>query len=156
MRMTKLLVLLAIFLLAAAPAAAEEPSTKPEATGPEASKPESTPVFYFRDQSKVTGNPEFEKLEVKTSYGALSIPREQLIQVRFALRIPGDVRAQIPKLMEELGSEDFDTREKATDALKAIGSPALEAAQKGAKSENEEVKLRCQTILSTEGQCGMR
>ena len=45
------------------------------------------PHFYFRDRSKVAGDPSFENLQVETSYGTLQIPRDQIIQVRFAFRL---------------------------------------------------------------------
>ncbi len=55
--------------------------------------------------------------------------------------------AKIAKLIEQLGSGNFDQREKATKELGAIGTPALEALRKAAKSEDAEIKLRSTDLV---------
>jgi hypothetical protein len=55
--------------------------------------------------------------------------------------------AKIAKLIEQLGSGNFDQREKATKELGAIGTPALEALRKAAKSEDAEIKLRSADLV---------
>jgi hypothetical protein len=55
----------------------------------------------------------------------------------------------IAKLIKQLGSDDFEAREKATKELEVIGTPALEALREAAKSGDPEVKLRATSILQT-------
>lgn len=58
-----------------------------------------------------------------------------------------DPKAKIDHWIGELGSEDFETREKATAELKKIGKPATEALRKAAESNDPEVKMRAKSIL---------
>src|SRR5262245_37824411 len=55
--------------------------------------------------------------------------------------------AQISKLIEQMGSGDFDEREKATRALDQIGAPALEALRKATSSDDAEIKKRAQELV---------
>jgi hypothetical protein len=55
---------------------------------------------------------------------------------------------RIQELIRKLGSDDFATREQATEELKKAGKPAREALQKAAEeSEDPEVRQRAKTIL---------
>jgi hypothetical protein len=54
---------------------------------------------------------------------------------------------QIAKLIDQLGSSDFNEREKATAALDAIGAPAWEALKKAAQSNDVEVRRRALDLL---------
>jgi hypothetical protein len=54
---------------------------------------------------------------------------------------------QIAKLVKQLGSDEFESREKATRELEAIGAPALEALRDAAKTGDAEVKTRATSIL---------
>jgi hypothetical protein len=56
--------------------------------------------------------------------------------------------AQIRKLIEQLGSDEYDAREKATDSLDKIGAPALEALRKAAKNGDAEVSRRADELVS--------
>jgi hypothetical protein len=55
--------------------------------------------------------------------------------------------AAIAKLIEQLGSDTFADRQKASDALDAIGEPALEALRKAAKSTDAEVRKRAGALV---------
>jgi hypothetical protein len=55
---------------------------------------------------------------------------------------------KIAKLIEDLGSETFTDRQKATIALDTIGEPALEALRKAAKSSDAEVRKRAGELVS--------
>src|SRR5690349_761355 len=55
---------------------------------------------------------------------------------------------QIAQLIKQLGSDEFEAREKATKDLEAIGTPALEALREAAKNGEPEVKTRATAILA--------
>jgi len=113
----------------------------------EAEKEGSQPVFYLRDKSKIAGAPKFESLEVNTQYGTLSIPRDQILKIRFARRVAPELKAKIDGHIADLGNEDFDKREAATEALREIGIQALEALRAAARSTSEEVKNRASSLV---------
>lgn len=126
---------------------------KPDSENPGDAKAKETsqgarPLFYFRDKSKVAGHPDLELIEVQTSYGLLKVPTKELVRVRFARRVSPEVEASIERFIKELGDEDFDTRQKAADALTEIGAPALPALRKATKSMSEEVKGKAEELLS--------
>ena len=55
---------------------------------------------------------------------------------------------QITKLIKQLGSDDFDDREKATADLDAIGAPALDGLRLALKSPDMEVQKRAETLVA--------
>src|SRR5947209_7742248 len=55
---------------------------------------------------------------------------------------------KITKLVKQLGSDDFDDREKASAALDAIGAPALDALRDALKSSDEEIHKRAETLVA--------
>ena len=60
--------------------------------------------------------------------------------------------AEIDRLIGQLGSDDFDKREAASQALEAIGPPALDALLKAAtKSDDAEVRMRADKAIQTVG-----
>jgi HEAT repeat protein len=59
---------------------------------------------------------------------------------------------EIDKLIRQLGSEDFETREEATCKLTEFGSPALERLRRATKNPDAEIAVRahvCITIIET-------
>jgi hypothetical protein len=56
--------------------------------------------------------------------------------------------ARIKKLVEQLGSAEFQERENAVKELGAIGEPALEALRKAAASDDAEVKTRASQLVT--------
>jgi ferric-dicitrate binding protein FerR (iron transport regulator) len=57
--------------------------------------------------------------------------------------------AQIAKLIDQLGSDEFEVREKATAALEAIGEPAVEALRAAVqKTDDVDIRLRAGMALS--------
>ncbi|HMF12562.1 MAG TPA: hypothetical protein VKE94_09660 [Gemmataceae bacterium] len=59
--------------------------------------------------------------------------------------------ARIKELVEQLGDDSFDTREKATAALVAIGPPALPQLREAAEKGDTEVKRRAKACLKAIG-----
>jgi hypothetical protein len=134
-----------------APAAPGGPADEAESGQAEADgQPDSgapPPIFYLRDGSKVAGIPKIQHLEVETRYGKLIVPRDELVRVRFAQRIDPGLLARIEEQLGELGCDDFDRREAAMEALRAIGAPALESIRAATKSENSELKERARILV---------
>jgi hypothetical protein len=61
---------------------------------------------------------------------------------------PAADAAAIDKLIAQLSSEDFDTRNQATKSLDAIGEPALDALRKAAETNADpEVRMRSATLV---------
>ena len=58
-----------------------------------------------------------------------------------------DPAAKIDALIQQLGSEDYAAREKATEELRAIGKAAEEALRKAAESPDAEVQARARSLL---------
>src|SRR3954453_19931172 len=55
--------------------------------------------------------------------------------------------AEVERLIEQLGDDDFDTREAATARLKLAGEPALDALHKALTSDDLEVRRRARRIV---------
>ena len=55
---------------------------------------------------------------------------------------------KITQLIEQMGSSSFEERQKASDALDAVGEPALEALRKATKSTDAEVRKRATDLVS--------
>jgi hypothetical protein len=60
-----------------------------------------------------------------------------------------ETEKEISKLIQDLGDDSFQTREKASKRLLEIGEPALPALQKALKSEDAEVRWRASRIYRT-------
>jgi len=61
-------------------------------------------------------------------------------------RIGADTITQA--VIRDLGAERYDVRERATDLLRRIGQPALEAIEKAAGSDDPEIRLRARDVLA--------
>src|SRR4051794_40489728 len=61
----------------------------------------------------------------------------------------GPSGAEIARLLGQLGDDDFDTREDATERLKEIGEPALDALHKATTSDDLEVRRRARRIVAS-------
>jgi tetratricopeptide (TPR) repeat protein len=53
----------------------------------------------------------------------------------------------IERLVADLSAERYDTREQATESLRRIGRPALEALERAAESDDPEVRTRAREVL---------
>ncbi len=61
---------------------------------------------------------------------------------------PRPVHDPATKLVERLGSDDFNERESAAKELRKLGPKAESALKEGLKSHDPEIRARCSTILS--------
>jgi len=58
---------------------------------------------------------------------------------------------RIAQLVKQLGSDNFEEREKATKELEAIGTPAINALRRAAKDGEAEVKTRADALIQKAG-----
>jgi len=81
----------------------------------------------------------------------LATAPEQVEFIRDKIAVPNPDKeraAQIRQLAADLDDDEFETREKATDALVKIGAPAIETLRTlAANSESDEVRFRARIVL---------
>jgi hypothetical protein len=78
----------------------------------------------------------------------LPFGRTLIAAVVFAVSaVAADPPPSIDKLVEQLGSPSFPTRERATKALKERGPDALPALRKAMESKDEEVRKRAESLI---------
>ncbi len=65
----------------------------------------------------------------------------------FAAEPARPTRAELDRLIRQLGSERFEFRQAASGALERIGEPALKELEKAAKSEDAEVSNRASEVV---------
>ena len=123
-----------------------EKAGKPAARSPATAK-KNPPVFYLRDGGKVAGAPRLAHLSVRTRYGLLRIPTDDLIQVRFSTRVDPDVERRVSQSIDKMGSDDFDVREEAMDEIRKIGTDAIAQLSRAIESDNEEIKNRAEILV---------
>src|SRR5262245_18965078 len=61
----------------------------------------------------------------------------------------GPSGAEVGRLIGQLGADDFDRRESATERLKMAGEPALDALHKALSSDDLEVRRRAGRVVAT-------
>jgi len=120
----------------------------PAETGKVRKNSPSPPMFHMRDGTRLAGIPEGEGVKVKTAYGTLTVPMRELVRIRFCSSVDSNLSEKIAGLIQQLGHEEFDLREEATEKLTAIGLPALKALEKAQQSEDEEIKARAEKLVA--------
>ena len=106
------------------------------------------PMFHMRDGTRLAGVPQNTSIKIKTVYGLLTVPMQELVKIRFCSSLDSGLSEKIAKLIEQLGHEEFDLREDASEQLAAIGAPALKALDDAQKSEDEEIKARAEKLVT--------
>jgi len=91
---------------------------------------------------------------VETDYGTLNVPTDQILVLYHGLRTDGDGAADVKKLVDDLGNDVFDVREKAQKALIQIGTPAIPLLKEAANSDDAEVAERAAAALEAIGTGG--
>lgn len=106
------------------------------------------PMFHMRDGTRLAGVPQAANIQIKTVYGLLTVPMSELVKIRFCSSLDSGLSEKITKLIQQLGHEEFDLREDASEQLEAIGVPALKALEAAQKSEDEEIKARAEKLVA--------
>src|SRR5947209_7543798 len=68
--------------------------------------------------------------------------------VLFGAAPPSGSKAEVERLIEQLGSDDFDEREAASKRLAEFGEPALDALHRALMSDDLEVRCRARRIVA--------
>lgn len=106
------------------------------------------PMFRMRDGTRIAGRADLEVLAIDTAYGPLEVPVGEIVQVRFGSPRDTELGERIRTLVEQLGSDEFDLREEATEELRGVGPPALDALKEATNSEDQEVKTRAEKLVT--------
>jgi hypothetical protein len=106
------------------------------------------PVFRLRDNTRISGYPQIAAITVDTPYGRLTIPASDLVRIRFAREGDPNLEEEVKAQISNLGSEEFETREKATARLRELGPQAVPYLSEAAKADDEEVKTRAEALLA--------
>lgn len=104
----------------------------------------------FADGSSMKLALKQETYDLLTPYGKLTIPQSEIRLVELAPRVSDEIAAQIEEAAANLGSPQFEIREKAVADLITLGPkgyPALLRAARGIK--DLEVSARMEEVLDT-------
>jgi len=101
----------------------------------------------FADGSTLKLDLKQEAYDVATPYGKLNIPAQELRLVELAPRVPQEVVKQIEEAVANLGSPQFEIREKAAADLVKIGPLGYPALLQFASPKDLEVAARMEEIL---------
>jgi len=99
------------------------------------------------DGSVITGKLSVKEIVVETQFGQLTIPVTELRSFTPGLISHPELAKQIYDLIDALGSDQFDQREKAQKALTKMGKPVRGELEKRARDEDTERRTRVKAIL---------
>jgi hypothetical protein len=136
----KLLVPAALLWL---PLVSAQPPDDPKKT----EEPAELAEVRFTDDSVVRMSILQERVEITTKYGKLTIPIADIIKIDFGVHVPAELEKKITKAVEDLGSENYKTREMAVKDLVSWGPYAYPQVYRASKSDLAEVAKRGQLAL---------
>jgi hypothetical protein len=144
----------------AAEGAAAEGEAKPDEAAkqdnaPEESTADAPPAeeldprmvrLHLTDGSVVTGNLEVDSVTIETDFGMLTVPIAKILRFRPGLNSYSDMRANLDKMVEELGSDDYNTRQKAHRELTNLGLKIVDILPEYKDGGNAERKRHLEEI----------
>ncbi len=102
----------------------------------------------FANGSSVRMILQTETIEVRTPYGALSVPVKDIKSIEFGVHFSEETEKLIEDNIRKLNAENFRERETATNALIKLGADAYPAVSEAAKNAVDlEVGKRAKSIL---------
>jgi hypothetical protein len=119
-----------------APVTATEPPIDPEIV-----------QLHLRDGMIVSGKFSVKAITVLTSYGPLQVPISKLRSFTPGLSSTPELSGQIASLVEQLGSDEFATREQSQKQLLAMGLPIRAVLARHSGGSNVEQARRVKAIL---------
>lgn len=88
-------------------------------------------------------------VRLKTAYGELRIPASAIRRIDFATRLGDEQTRAIAQAIGELGHDDYDMRERASEKLGQFGAAAYPALLKAADADDLEVVHRAEKLLAS-------
>lgn len=107
--------------------------------------------FTLRDGTQIVGKLEIKNVEITTIYGPLTVPLDDVVKIRIGKKSDRELKNKIDKLVADLGSKDFATRDAATVELTKLGKTAYTELRKASFSEDQEVKERANKLIDEMG-----
>jgi hypothetical protein len=89
-----------------------------------------------------------QQIEVKTDYGTLTVPIQDVARIDFGVHLPDGLEAKIAKAIEQLGDENYKLRESALKDLIGWGPYAYAQVHRATKSNVPEVAKRADMALT--------
>jgi len=140
---------------AAAPPPAGSSTVRSENEGTEV-EPNRSPIeplkpnyikLHLLDGNVISGDLSVSEIEVATEFGKLVVPIEKIRSFRPGLDSYPKMAAEIKQKIEDLGSDDYKTREQAHKDLAAMGPRLREELERHINDENAEIKRHVGEIL---------
>ncbi len=103
--------------------------------------------LYLMDGSVISGKLSVKQIDVETQYGQLTVPITELRSFTPGLISHPDLNKQIFDLIDALGSDQFEQREKSQKALVKLGRPVRGELEKRSKDADNERRTRIKAIL---------
>ncbi len=113
---------------------------------PRAVNPKLIRVFLM-DGSVIAGELSVESIGVTTHFGKLTVPVSQIISMTPGLESHTTLSGKINRLLEDLGSDDYKTREQAHKDLFAMGTPIRDVVSESIADKNAERKRHATEIV---------
>jgi hypothetical protein len=104
--------------------------------------------IVLQDGSSFRGKLDIKSFEVETPYGKLVVPASDVIRIRVGKNSNKELKTKIDKLIADLGSKEFQTRETAQKELAKIGSKAYSEIEAATNSTDAEIATRAQALLA--------
>jgi hypothetical protein len=112
----------------------------------EPSDPEIVKLFLM-DGSVITGKLSVKEIVVETQFGQLTVPVTELRSFTPGLVSHPELAKQIYDLIESLGSDQFEQREKAQKILVKMGKPVRGELEKRIRDPDTERRTRIKAVL---------
>lgn len=138
---------LSLCLLFAQAVFADEPPVEINRAKPAPKTAALMMTAQFTDQGTLQVEVMESELTLVTKFGELKIPLKEVLKLEFAPRVPADVTNAVNKALEQLASENFNTREKASAALFEHKLAAYALLKKAAEARDPEVAARAAELV---------
>ena len=107
-----------------------------------------THEFHMMDGSTFAGTMDIDKITVRTAYGDLVVPLSSIIDITPGLDSHPSFKAEVQAMIEALGSDDFEQREKAQRDLEQLGPKIRGMLEPHRNSPDAERSTRIGLILT--------
>lgn len=125
----------------------ESPTNTGKTTARKDTNPRRIRVFLM-DGSVIAGELSVDTIEVQTEFGTLTVPVEKVVSITPGLDSHTKLSGQIKKLIEDLGSKDYKSREDAHKELLKFGPPVRDIVAEYTDDKNAERKRHASEIVA--------